>query len=209
MAERRVRVDLFAEDQLHAAFFAALIVRLSQPYGLNPVITTRAAAGGHGSAMTELIGHQRALERKKISAEAPDLLAVIIDGNCQGHQAAKRTIMDKVRVSLFPHLVIGCPDPHIERWCLADPAALKRIFGHSIDLPAYKCERGYYKNLLRQIIRTAGWPDIQEGREYAADIIKALDLSRPIKTDPSLADFISDLNAELLRLGQEDPQKKG
>ncbi|RMH95473.1 MAG: hypothetical protein D6681_13100, partial [Calditrichaeota bacterium] len=76
----------------------------------------------------------------------PDVLIVVIDGNCRGHRQVQQDIMQEVwkkQVGVPAEKVVcAVPDPHIERWYLEDQRALTSILpGAHIDKPKYKCER--------------------------------------------------------------------
>jgi hypothetical protein len=124
----------------------------------------------------------------------PDLLVVVIDANCRGHQEMKREIEQKIDQRIFPHHVIGTPDPHIERWYLDDQEALKSQFDKSISPPKYKCDQGRYKNILNKLISDAGFPNIQGGAEFGPDLAHSISLQT---TDESLKSFIDDLQAAM------------
>jgi hypothetical protein len=96
-------------------------------------------------------------------------------------------------------IAIGCPDPHIERWCFADPEAVSKVFGVAAPADPGKCERLLYKRLLRSTIKTAGRRLLIE-MEYAPDLVAAMDLYRAGKNQPSLGHFIADLTSAFKRL---------
>ena len=93
-------------------------------------------------------------------------------------------------------IVKAIPDPHIERWLLLDGAAFKRVFGRGCQAPDLKCDRDRYKDLLIDSIEQAGVIPSTGGIEFAADIIKNLDLRRASR-DPSFRRFVESLRQAL------------
>ena len=92
------------------------------------------------------------------------------------------------------------PDPHIERWFLVDLEAFHRVVGITSPLESQKCERGYYKGILAQAIRTAGHPSTLGGIEFARELVEALDYFRAGKADTSFKHFLDELRARLRQL---------
>ncbi len=121
----------------------------------------------------------------------------LIDGNCLGWGEAHRTTSAVVDPGLFPKAVVGCPDPHIERWCIADPAGFRAV----LDIPPLpdpgKCDRGVYKALFRESILRAAQPILTDPMEFAPDLVAAMDLYRASKNQPSLKHFIEDLRSAI------------
>ena len=101
---------------------------------------------------------------------------------------------------IFVRCVIGCPDPHVEKWCLADPQAVQEVLGVAAPSVPEKCERYFYKQLLRQTIREAGQPILTNEMEYAPDLVAAMDLYRAGKNQPSLRHFVDELRSALRSL---------
>jgi len=87
------------------------------------------------------------------------------------------------------------PDPHIERWMLADSNSFQQVFGRGCTLPAIKCAKDEYKRLLRKEIRDSGIDALLGGEEYAEDIVDHMDLSRMEIQEPSLGHFLKALKA--------------
>jgi len=91
------------------------------------------------------------------------------------------------------------PDPHIERWYLADSRGLQQVLEANTvpQVPAYKCERGRYKQALRDAIRQTGIIAPLGGLEYGSDIAETLDLYTVGKSDASFKHFVDELRAGL------------
>ncbi len=75
---------------------------------------------------------------------------------------------------------------------MVDPDAFRTVFGRGCTLPALKCARDTYKRLLRNEIRLSGRDAPLGGREFAEDIVAALNLTKAYK-EPSLGRFLTDL----------------
>lgn len=189
MADLR-RVDLFVEDDAHERFVAALLRRLAAERGASVHTRVVSGKGGHGRAIAELRGFQAAL---KTQVGVPDLVVVVIDGNCTGwtqRHAEVAGIVDRTR---FPNYVIGCPDPHIERWYIADPSSLLSSLGARLSVPVAKCERGYYKHILSSALAAAGHKVLLGGAEFADEIVGSMDLFRAGKNDSAFKAFSAGL----------------
>lgn len=125
MAERPW-VDLYCEDSGHEQFTRALLKRLAGELDLKLSINTVSGRGGHGQALTEFKAWQRAVTSGRgINHQIPDLLVLLIDANSAGWAQVYGEIKQAIDPAVFPRYAIGCPDPHIERWCLADPQSVK------------------------------------------------------------------------------------
>ncbi len=190
-------VDLFCEDRGHEQFVRPLVTRLASKVGVNVQVRVRSARGGHGRAESELKAWQRAATRL---GDVPDLLIVVIDGNCTGWHAARAALLEVIDTSIFPHVVIGCPDPHVERWCLADPLAFQAVVGVPPPPDPGKCERDLYKKLLRTALEQAHQPILTDVMEYAPELVERADLYTLQTAEPSLAKFVTALDAALKRL---------
>jgi len=190
---------LFCEDRGHELFTRAITHRLADEVGIAIDIRVINASRGKGMAISQLKGWQRSFERG-LAVGKPDLLAVVIDGNCTGFQDKHREIEQLIRTNVFPTYVIGCPDPHIERWCFADAEAFEQVVGSVPPPDPGKCERGAYKKLLRDSIALSGQVVLTDEMEVAPDIVRAAELYRASKAQPSLGAFVNDLRKALSTL---------
>lgn len=114
-------VDLFAEDRAHEAFVGALVRRLLREADQRATLHVRSVLGGHGRALAELRAFQKAIQGRQPGLEASDILVIARDANCSSFAKARQGIVRCVDPNVFPVVAIACPDPHIERWFLADP----------------------------------------------------------------------------------------
>lgn len=200
MAERPW-IDLYCEDSGHEQFARALLKRLAGEISLKLSINTVSGRGGHGQAVTEFKAWQRAVTSGRgISHQIPDLLVLMIDANSTGWAPVRREIEQAIDRAVFPRYAIGCPDPHVERWCLADPQAVQKVLGIAAPPDPGKHERGLYKNLFRQTILKAGQPILTNEMEYAPDLVNAMDLFRAGKNQPSLKHFVDEIRIALQQL---------
>jgi hypothetical protein len=197
----RPRIDLYCEDSGHEQFARALLNRLARERGLRININTVSGRGGHGQAISEFRAWQRAVSGGRgIGYEIPDLLVLLIDANCSGWAQVRREIEQAVDAGTFSHCAIGCPDPHVERWCLADSQAVQAVLGAPSPPDPGKCERRLYKQLLRQTIQGAGQPILTNEMEFAPDLVAAMDFYRAGKTQPSLKHFVDEIRNALQQL---------
>ncbi len=189
MADQR-RIHLFAEDLAHERLLSALLGRIAEEEGVEILIATGNARGGHGRALTELKTHQRAI----LAGETmPDLLVVAIDANCDRWTKMRDSILDLIDDRAFPAHVLAVPDPHVERWYIADPPALQTALEATVPLTRRKCDRDEYKKVLVTALRAAGHPVTLGGAEFAEEIVAAADLFRAGKNEPSLKHFVDEL----------------
>jgi hypothetical protein len=185
-------IALFVEDYAHKEFLAALLQRLAQESGVDLRLDWRNARRGHGAVVNELKQFLRDLIRGRDSM--PDLIVVATDANCKGLVERLRQIAEVTAKTAVP-TVCAVPDPHIERWLLADSAAFKEVFGRGCAAPDMKCERSRYKKLLVDAIRESGVTPSLGGIEFADDIVNAMDLTRAAGVDTSLGRFIDEMRA--------------
>ena len=129
-----------------------------------------------------------------------DLLVVGIDANCQSHARMRKTIELALAPEFRDIAAIACPDPHIEKWYLCDTQAFYKAVGIVPRFQRKKCVRDYYKSVLSAAVRQAGHITTLHGIEFAADIVRAMDLRASSRGDDSLQTFIADYRRLLQRL---------
>ena len=192
-------VDLFVEDRAHEEFLRPLLTRIAQDEHIAVWVRVRSATGGHARAIAEFKLYQRVMSRSPLSSAAAGLIVVAIDGNCSTFAAARRQLHDAADPTLQDRLVIACPDPHVERWYLADPQSFENVVGSRPDVGTGKCARGHYKQVLATAIAKGGHPATLGGVEFAPDLVGAMDLYRAGRNDASLKALIDDFRAKLRR----------
>lgn len=182
-----IDVPVFAEDNAHEQFVRAMLKRLASETSMTLNIDVVSARGGHGLAMTEFRAYQLALQNQR---HVGGLLVVAIDANCRGWNTQRTEINREIKPELFAGSAIACPDPHIERWYLADPISLAERFGQTPQLPRKKCDRSVYKRLLHDWLVGAGEIVTLGGAEFATDIVSVMDLYRACRDDAALKSFV-------------------
>lgn len=194
----RLRIDLFVEDSAHEQLLSALVNRLAHEEGCSIDVRPLWARRGHGRVLAELEAHQ--LVAKKSAAGLADILVVGVDANCKRFAQARADIAKTLRPEFVGRAVIACPDPHIERWYMADVGAVAKVLGAAPRVPRKKCEKDYYKTLLRNAVRDAGHFTTLGGIEYAEDIVNAIDWYAAGKSEPSFKSFVDALRSAFRRL---------
>lgn len=201
MAERP-RVDLFCEDRAHEQFVRALLDRLSCETVARPVVRAVSARGGQARALAEFAVWQKEFMRS-VRHGLPDLLVLVVDANCKGWHEMRGRLEEVIDPAIVPLGVVGCPDPHIERWYIADPAAFERVVGTSPARDREKCERDFYKRLVEEAVHEAGLPLLTGTADLAPDLVASMDLFRAGRAQPSLRHFTDSLRSALRLLASE------
>jgi len=170
-------IGLFCEDSFHELYATALIEKISSDIDVAVAVRAYSATGGLSRMHHEFGDFLKDIDRGAVGL--PDLILVLLDANCVGYTERKKLI-DSVVKSKFPALanlvMVGIPDPHIERWMLVDPVAFRKVFGVGCTLPAIKCEKGHYKKLLRSEIAASGITAPLGGQEFASDLVAELSM---------------------------------
>ncbi|WP_419948272.1 hypothetical protein [Candidatus Palauibacter sp.] len=156
----------------------------------------RSAVGGHPRAMREFEAYQRLWERGLFTG-IPDVLVVAIDTNCSTFAQTRSEIEEATLDELRALLVTACPNPHIERWFMADLRSFHRVVGYEPALGTAKCERGYYKDHLKDAVRRGGHPQTLGGIEFASALVEEMSLYRAGRADRSLKAFVDELRGKL------------
>lgn len=192
-----VRADIFCEDRGHESFVRRLALKVADEEGVELEIQTPSAKGGRARALQEFRGFQRAVRDGLSTRSVPDLMVVVIDCNCSDWHAVRDQIRGQIDDGVFPRSIVACPDPHIERWYLADPPSFTRVIGHDPTPVPDHCDREVYKRKLVESLRAGGKTVLSGGSEFAPDIVEAMDLYDAGQRQPSLRHFTDDLSTEL------------
>lgn len=115
-----VTADLFVEDRAHEEFVKNMLIRLAKEEDVNLALQIRSARGGHPRVLEEFRSYQKALLKGVVGMTVPDLLIVAIDANRSSFATARGEIEGAIDPRLKETAVVACPDPHVERWYLAD-----------------------------------------------------------------------------------------
>jgi hypothetical protein len=203
-----MKIDLFVEDRAHEEFLKPLVSRVAMEENVIANIRVRCARGGHSRAIKEYILYQYVAGRGGIIDGTPDILIVAIDGNCTT-AARKRAEIENVTETAFREkLVTACPDPHIERWYLADPTSFNKVVGFHPEVTRTKCVRDHYKHLLTSAIRAGEHPIMLGGVDFAPELVGEMDFYDAGKNAPSLGAFVSDLRAKIRQITQITTNQK-
>lgn len=195
--------EFFLEDTAHHQFLVPLVERVGREEEVDLRCRVRNARGGHAGVMNSFERYQMLRERGVGGSEAPALLLVAIDGNCSSFTETRRNVQ-RATSELFVHtLVTACPDPHIERWYLADPKSFQTVVGIQPSVSPQKCARGYYKHLLAAAVANAGHPPTLGGIEFGKELADEMDLFRAGRNDSSFKAFVRDLRQRLRRASHE------
>jgi hypothetical protein len=188
-------VDLFVEDRAHEEFLRPLVMRIAADEKAAVQVRVRSARGGHARAVQEFQLFQRLIEKGSVAA--PNFVVVGIDGNCVTFVKKTQEILGATGANFQNRVVAACPDPHVERWYLADPDSFHAVVGYRPSVGKKKCLRDHYKGLLADAVRQAGHPTTLGGIEFAAELVAAMNLYRAGRNDHSLRAFLDDLRAQL------------
>ena len=199
MAEGLPRIDVFAEDYAHEQFIRAMLIRLSRAQGMRIDIRTISAQGGHGRVLAELRLYRASLARGFVDRQ-PDGIIIASDSNCSPYSTTRGKLADAAGPELLSRAVIACPNPHVERWYMADPPSFSEVVGKQPRLGKRKCDRDRYKAILSKVVSDAGHPPTLGGIEFGPDIVSAMDLYRAGKNEGSLKHFVDQADGLLRRL---------
>ncbi len=185
-------IDLFAEDRAHEELLRPLLERLARECARDIQIRVRSARGGHGRVLAELSLYQKSMLKRVVGEQLPDVLVVAIDANCKSPTATRKQIESSLEVTFCDRTLHACPDPHVERWYLADLQAFHEIVGITPTVPKDKCERDLYKGILAKAVIDAGHPATLGGIEFARELADRMDFFRAGKSDKSLKHFLDE-----------------
>ncbi|HEY7556539.1 MAG TPA: hypothetical protein VIH18_17195 [Candidatus Binatia bacterium] len=196
-------MDLFAEDRAHEEFLRAMLNRIANDQERRLTVRVRSARGGHPRVLEELKLYQTSVLKAPESLPMPDLLFIAIDANCKRWSRARNEIQETIQPQFAARSIVVCPDPHVERWYLADPDSFAQVVGIRPKIGKRKCERGRYKAILSKAIVDAGHPPTLGGIEFAQELVAAMDLYRAGKNEASLKHFLDDTFARMKTLQAE------
>jgi len=197
MADRLV-IDIFCEDSGHETFLRNLIKVLASSVAVStPELRLHSARGGHGRAIASLKSWQRAV--RVGNQPRGDALLVMVDANSTGWRPMLRQIQDAVDSSLYPVVIIGCPDPHVEVWCTSDREAFQSLFSAPVPQPPSRSGRLVYKQWLSDALEQAGVPVLTDPMAICLDLLPVMDMVKACRNDDALNHFVSEIRAWLIR----------
>lgn len=198
---RRVSIALICEDYAQESLLDPLIKRIVREHDCLPSVSLLSGRGGAPKVKiaTEILPNRMCSD----NWPRPDLIVIGHDSNCNGHTQTINTVKDWLTPELAEMTVFACPDPHIERWYIAEQDTFTKVIGcQRLHVPVDKCDRHYYKKLLRDAVRDAGKITTNDGIEFGPDIARDVDLYKLDRLDPSFSDFHDQLKSQLKRLGR-------
>ena len=207
-----VHILYFLEDRAQEHFIKALVRRIAEDVDI-PSSNLRdniASARGGSRVVNEFKKFIKDYSKTRMTGI--DFLVVAIDGNCQSH-AKRIEQLEKLVKPNYPfkgRVVYAVPDPHIERWYLLDQRAFKHGVGvgKGPDLPTYKCEKNYYKDILGKALREGGISSLLGGVEYAERIVEKIqNLDSLFPRDASFQAFVEEIKRMLIQVTRRSPGK--
>jgi len=194
-------IAYFLEDFGHEAIIPPLVKRLIREAGKPASLFAHLVLNARGGR--SISSYQKFLdEAKRKKHLCADLLIVGSDGNCKGFAVRRDDIKAVAANPPYSTVVTAVPDPHVERWYLLDPSALSTVAGITKmpPLPAHKCEKGYYKRLLRSAFDHTPIVPPLGGTEYGALVADQMNLYLASKADPGFGEFINGVKSWLKQL---------
>jgi hypothetical protein len=188
--------DLFCKDLGHEAFIRAIFKRCCKERGLSLGLTVRNSGGGAGRAIGQFRAWQRTVA---LGGSGADLLILAMDANHHGYAQRRKEMESAVRGSVFPFVVLACPDPYVEAWYLADPPAFTDAFGLRPPTLGKGQDRQRWKDAIREVLEDAG-DFLADVGDLAPELVAGMDLYRAGKTNRSLGLFLDELGKTLERL---------
>jgi hypothetical protein len=195
------RVAFFLEDSAQEAIIPPLFSRLAEEEGWpGSQLDLQVISARGGSSLSAF--RQFLEDARQCGHLNADLLIVGVDANCKGFTTRRDLVLKASAKSSYREIITAIPEPHVERWYLLDLTALSKAAGVPIaaSVPAHKCEKNFYKTLLRSAFAGSGIAPPLGGLEYGPLVAKEMDLFAAAKQDHGLADYIEKARAWLKRL---------
>ena len=190
-----IDIDLYCEDIEQETLVRALVERIARCRDLTPVVHPRSVRGGKGKVQQQVMARQGALAKGQAGLAMPDLLVVAVDANSAGTGPTRAEVKDYVDATLTPRLAVACPDPHIERWYVADSLIFQGITGVDPTLPGQTHSKDVYKQHLQELLAAADIEVLVGTYEIGPDIAEGMDLYRAGKVDNGLKLFVDEVRA--------------
>jgi hypothetical protein len=197
-----IRILYFLEDRAQEGFFKAIVERIAQEESISTRILIHDIRSARGGSRIVREFKTFIKDTEQAGAANIDFLVVAIDGNCKGHRNRVDELERSIKSNhpLKQKVVYAVPDPHIERWYLMDQRALKEGVGldRAPNMPSYKCERAYYKQVLNQTLKESNVSSLLGGAEYAERIVhKIVDVESLYNQNAGFKAFVEDLRRML------------
>jgi hypothetical protein len=224
VADRLIRIAYRLEDRGHEQFIPPLVRRMANEEAFNRgetlvfkefserIQSFPGLMSSHGNRV------EKDLEQFLDDAQNyidTDILVVCRDANSEGPHVRRKQLNEIVNA--FPiagslHIVFALPDPYIGYWYLMDKVALAKalqIEQITLLIPKGKTERDFYKTLLKQICKEAGYSS--NGIEYGKDIAAHLNINQMARNQPTFRSLLDDVRRSvcLLLQSKEHPPHQG
>ena len=187
-----LRIDFIVEDSAQERFLQEVVKRYFSNKGCDVDMITISNHGGRGEVYRTLKQYEKQWCSNEVSF--PHKLVIGSDGNCQGYVYRRNEILSQISdLTLRSVIACACPDPHIEKWYMLDEEAFNKVVGVVPNLPANKCEKSLYKNLLKKRVEDSGSFSTLGGVEYAEELVLEADFYRMGKAENAFKLFLSDL----------------
>lgn len=197
------KVSYFLEDRAQRQFIVALVEKIAESRNYNYRLEHNILSARGGSRVIEEC-REFLIDCEQATDVDTDFLVIAIDGNCMGYSERTKQIEEYVRPEnpFIDSIAFAIPDPHIERWYLYDQRAFRLATGvRPPDIPTYKCEKGFYKNILRGRLREAGVRSLAGGPDLAEDIVSNIrSIDSLARQNADLRHFVDGLSRQLAKL---------
>ena len=195
----KIRILYYLEDRAQEGFITAIVKRIAEKEDIPENLLfndIRSARGGQNIKVFKSDFEDFIKDSVKMIDN--DIIVISRDGNCKGHN---KLIKDLEKLLKEDHpfksrIVYAIPNPHIERWYLIDQKAFKVGVGidKAPELPQYKCDKNYYKDILHRTLKESGINSLLGGAEYAERIVNNMeDLYSLGKQDEGFKEFVDRL----------------
>jgi len=205
----KIRILYFLEDRAQEGFITALVTRVASEESIAPGSLGRDVRSARRGSKVVTEFRNFIKDTKRVGASDIDFLVVSIDGNCYGHEERVKQLKKYIKSNhpFNEKVVYAVPDPHIERWYIMDQRAFKEGIGinRAPDLPAYKCGKDYYKQILHNALKESKVNSLLGGAEYAENIVdKITDLRSLYQRNAGFRVFVEDLRRMLKKTSKTE-----
>jgi len=184
------------EDVAQEAFIRSIVQRIAEEEGIGGFSSdVRCARGGYRA-----IGEFRSfVEEYARLLWAPNrMLVVARDSNCMKYNQRLKEMKAPLTDSGLgsdDRVVFALPDPHIERWYVADQRAFNEVIGPNTapPMPRKKCGKNSWKSILQKSLMDAGIKSRSGGSEYGGSIAAVVNTDDLGKADSSFKKFADSL----------------
>jgi len=201
----KITIVYFVEDIAHEGIIKALVEKVAREKSIDVKNLTHDFRSSRGGSKFIKAFESFLEDVEKAGFSDADFLVVVKDGNCKGYTECIKRLQKKIKEGhpLRDRVVYAVPNPHIERWYVMDQRAFKKGvgLGKAPNLPPYKCEKDYYKRVIRQALESANIKSLLGGVEFAERIVDEVqDLELLFRDAPDLGRFVDELRRMFVSL---------